>query len=148
MRVGIGYDIHRLIDGRDLILGGVKIPFEKGLDGDSDADVLVHAIIDALLGAAGLGDIGTVFGTGLMGVISTSLLERAYKMVNGKIRNVDATICAENPRLSPYLSKMRKNIASILEIPEKDVNIKSTTQQGLGDIGKGRAICAYVTLLL
>lgn len=145
MRVGIGYDIHRLIEGRDLVLGGVKIPFEKGLDGDSDADVLVHAIIDALVGAAGIGDIGTVFGVGLMGVVSIQLLERAYRMVGREINNIDATICAQEPKLSPYIPVMRERIAEVLKIPRDRVNIKATTQKGIGQL---EAISSYVVLTL
>lgn len=154
MRVGIGYDIHRLAEGRDLILGGVKIPFEKGLLGDSDADVLIHAVIDALLGAAGFGDIGRVLGVGtpeVMGISSIVLLERSFKMLTEKsfrINNIDATIIAQAPRLAPYIDQIKKNIAKVLDISENQVNIKATTPQGLGPIGQEEAIAAYAILSL
>lgn len=154
MRVGIGYDIHRLVEGRDLILGGMKIPYRMGLAGDSDADALTHALIDALLGAAGLGDIGHVFGVGkeeLMGISSISLLERSLKIVREKgfgVLNCDATVLAEAPLLSPYIPQMVEKIAGILNIPQDRVNIKATTTQGLGEIGEGKAIAAYAILSL
>jgi len=155
MRVGSGYDIHRLIKGRKLVLGGVVIPFEKGLLGHSDADVVLHALCDALLGAAGLGDIGQHFPDTepqFKGISSMELLARTFQLVRDKgfcVNNVDATILAEAPRLDLYRSTMRTNIAGVLELEPADVNIKATTMEGLGAIGKGEAIAAMcvVTLL-
>jgi 2-C-methyl-D-erythritol 2,4-cyclodiphosphate synthase len=146
MRVGIGVDIHKLVEGRKLILGGVEIPYEKGLLGDSDADVLSHAIIDALLGGIGAGDIGTTFGVGkpeLMGISSITLLEKAYEILKEKnfiINNIDATIIAQEPKLTPFMNEMKKNIAKIVNMEEEEVNIKSTTAKGLGIIGEKAAI--------
>jgi len=146
MRVGIGVDIHKLVKGRKLILGGLEIPYEKGLEGDSDADVLSHAIIDALLGSIGAGDIGRTFGVGtpkLMGISSLTLLEKAYEILNGKsfiINNIDATIIAQEPKLTPYIEQMKKNIAQVVNIEEEEVNIKATTAKGLGIIGENEAI--------
>jgi len=146
MRVGIGVDIHKLAINRKLILGGVEIPYEKGLEGDSDADVLSHAVIDALLGGIGEGDIGKTFGVGtpeLMGISSLTLLERTYEIVKEKnfiINNIDATIIAQEPKLTPYLEQMKKNIAQVVDIEEKEVNIKATTTKGLGVIGEKEAI--------
>ena len=155
MRVGSGYDIHRLIQGRKLVLGGVVIPFEKGLLGHSDADVVLHALCDALLGAAGLGDIGQHFPDTepqFKGISSMELLARTFQLVRDEgfcVNNVDATILAEAPRLDLYRSTMRTNIAGVLELEPADVNIKATTMEGLGAIGKGEAIAAMcvVTLL-
>lgn len=146
MRVGIGVDIHKLLAGRKLILGGVEIPYDKGLDGDSDADVLSHAIIDALLGGIGQGDIGTTFGVGkpeLMDASSICLLEKVYEILKNKnfiINNIDATIIAQEPKLTPYIDQMKKNIAKVANIEEEEVNIKSTTAKGLGIIGNKEAI--------
>jgi 2-C-methyl-D-erythritol 2,4-cyclodiphosphate synthase len=147
IRVGIGYDIHPLAKGRALILGGVQIPYELGLLGDSDADVLVHAIIDAILGATGEGDIGRVFGVGvprLKGISSLSLLDEVRGMLEHKglrIGNVDAVVIAERPRLSPYLEEMKRNIERTLRLEGSSVNIKATTAKGLGIIGRGKGIC-------
>jgi 2-C-methyl-D-erythritol 2,4-cyclodiphosphate synthase len=152
MRVGIGYDVHRLIEGRKLILGGVEIPYLKGLDGYSDADVLIHALCDALLGAVGTGDIGELFPNNdptYQGISSLKLLLEVASLISKKgysILNVDATIVAQEPRLSPFKEKMRESIAKVLNIEEGDVNIKATTPKGLGDLGRGEAIAAYAVV--
>jgi 2-C-methyl-D-erythritol 2,4-cyclodiphosphate synthase len=154
MRVGIGYDVHRLVSGRKLILGGVDIPFEKGLLGHSDADVLVHAVCDALLGAAGLGDIGVHFpdtDPDYKDISSIKILAQTYKMVsrkNFKVMNIDSTIFADAPKLSPYGEAMKKNIARTIEIEPRCVNVKATTLEGLGMIGKGEGIGAMCVALL
>jgi len=154
MRIGIGYDIHRLVFGRKLVLGGVTIPFEKGLLGHSDADVLLHAVCDALLGAAGLGDIGLYFpdtDNEFKDMESIKLLDRTSKMVREKgftIINIDSTIFAESPKLSPYREEMKTNIAQVLEIDPDRINIKATTTEGLGMIGKGEGIGAMSIVLL
>lgn len=158
MRVGMGYDVHRLVEERDLILGGVKIPYEKGLLGHSDADVLVHAIMDALLGAAALGDIGQHFPDSdpqYKGISSIVLLEHVRDLLEKElyvINNVDATIIAQAPKMAPHISKMRKNIAKALHVEEKQINIKATTEEGLGFTGSGegissQAICALDNML-
>ncbi|MCK4488353.1 MAG: 2-C-methyl-D-erythritol 2,4-cyclodiphosphate synthase [Desulfobacterales bacterium] len=154
MRVGTGYDIHRLIQGRKLVLGGVVIPFEKGLLGHSDADVVLHALCDALLGAAGLGDIGQHFPDTeprFKGISSMELLARTFQLVRDKgfsVNNVDTTILAEAPKLDPHRSAMQANMASVLEVSPADVNIKATTMEGLGTIGKGEAIAAMCVVTL
>ena len=154
MRTGIGYDIHRLVFGRKLVLGGVTIPFEKGLLGHSDADVLLHAVCDALLGAAGLGDIGLYFpdtDNKFKDMESIKLLDRTNKMIREKgftIINIDSTIFAEAPKLSPYREEMKTNIAQILGIDPDRINIKATTTEGLGMIGKGEGIGAMSIVLL
>ena len=154
MRIGMGYDVHRLIRGRKLVLGGVAIPFKKGLLGHSDADVLVHAVCDALLGAAGLGDIGLHFpdtDPEYKDVSSIKILAKTYKLVSGKkfkIINLDSTIFAEAPKLSPYTEEMKKNIARTIEIEPECVNIKATTFEGLGMIGKGEGIGAMCVVLI
>ncbi len=154
MRIGTGYDVHKLIENRDLILGGVKVPYEKGLAGHSDADVLVHAIMDALLGAAALGDIGKHFpdtDDTYKGVSSIALLKRVKALLEDKlyiIENIDATIIAQKPKLLPYLPEMIKNIASTLEIEEDRVNIKATTEEGLGFTGAGLGIATNAVCLL
>lgn len=146
MRVGMGYDVHKLVKGRKLIIGGVDIPYEKGLLGHSDADVLVHAIMDALLGAAALGDIGRHFpdtDDKYSGISSMKLLGyvRELLMSNGHtIKNIDATIIAQKPKMAPYIESMRHNIASTLEIDIGAVNIKATTEEGLGFTGSGDGI--------
>ena len=148
-RVGIGYDVHRLAAGRKLILGGVHIPYEKGLLGHSDADVLLHAISDALLGAAALGDIGQHFpdtDERFAGADSGELLANVVRMVRAKgftIGNVDATIVAQAPKLQPYILDMRSNIARILGIGEEDVSVKATTEERLGFTGLGEGMSAY-----
>lgn len=154
IRVGIGYDIHRLISGRKLILGGVDIPFEKGLLGHSDADVLVHALCDALLGAAGLGDIGSHFpdtDPALEGISSLHLLADSHAMVSRKgfrIENMDATVFAEAPKLAAYRDTMRQRVAGALNLEPDRINIKATTMEGLGAIGKGDGIGAMCVVLL
>ena len=154
MRIGIGYDIHQLKRGRRLVLGGVTIPFEKGLLGHSDADVLLHAVCDALLGAAGLGDIGLYFpdtDNEFKDMESIKLLDRTNKMIREKgftIINIDSTIFAEAPKLSPYRKEMEINIAQTLEIDPCRINIKATTTEGLGVIGKGEGIGAMSVVLL
>ena len=154
MRVGSGYDIHRLVQGRKLVLGGIIIPFEKGLLGHSDADVVLHALCDALLGAAGLGDMGLHFpdtDSQFKGISSMQLLARTFKLVRDKgfcVNNVDATILAEAPRLDQHRLAMQANIAGVLELEPVDVNIKATTMEGLGAIGKGEAIAAMCVVTL
>ncbi len=154
MRVGIGYDIHRLVTGRKLMLGGVEIPFEKGLDGHSDADVLIHAICDALLGAAGMGDIGLHFPDSdgaFKDIYSIRLLERSWKMVSEKyprIYNIDATVFAEAPRLGPFREAMVETISRPLHIPPASVNIKATTTEGLGLVGSGEGVAAMCVAMI
>ena len=154
MRVGCGYDVHRLVQGRKLVLGGVTIPFEKGLLGHSDADVLLHALCDALLGAAGLGDIGEHFpdtDPQLKDISSMELLSRTFQLVkqNGfLVSNVDATILAEAPGLGRHRPAMQSNIAQVLEVEPGVVNIKATTTEGLGAVGEGEAIAAMCVATL
>lgn len=154
MRIGIGYDIHRLVEGRKLVLGGVTIPFEKGLLGHSDADVLLHAICDALLGAAGLGDIGMHFpdtDPKLKDISSMKILSKTYNFLKEKgftVINLDSTIMAEAPKVSPFKEKMIENIAQTIEIPLNCVNVKATTFEGLGLIGKGEGIGAMCVALI
>ena len=154
MRVGQGYDIHRLVPGLKLVLGGVLIPFEKGLLGHSDADVLVHAVCDALLGAAGLGDIGLHFpdtDKKYKDISSMILLGETYKMIREKgltLINIDTTVFAQAPKLAPYKNKMENNIARAVELEPDRVNIKATTTEGLGMIGKGEGIAAMCIALL
>jgi 2-C-methyl-D-erythritol 2,4-cyclodiphosphate synthase len=149
MRVGIGYDVHPLVEGRPLVLGGVKVPFGRGLWGHSDADVLVHAIIDALLGAASLGDIGTHFSPSdpqYEGISSILLLQRVNVMLlkhSFKVENIDATIIAEEPKLAPFIDEMRRNIGNALSIPREQISVKATTSAGLGFLGKGEGIAAH-----
>ena len=148
-RFGIGYDVHRLVEGRKLILGGVDVPYEKGLLGHSDADVLLHAISDALLGAAALGDIGKHFpdtDERFKGADSGKLLEEVARLVRAEgytIGNVDATIVAQAPKLLPYIPRMRENIARLLGIAAGDVNVKATTEERLGFTGSGEGMSAY-----
>ena len=154
MRIGTGYDVHRFIDDRDLIIGGVKIPYEKGLDGHSDADVLTHAVMDALLGAAALGDIGKHFpdkDPSFKGISSIKLLENVKQLLDDKayiIENIDATIIAQEPKLATYIPDMVKCIASALAIEEDRVNIKATTEEGLGFTGEKLGIAANAVCLL
>lgn len=146
MRVGMGYDVHKLVEGRDLIMGGVNIPYEKGLLGHSDADVLLHAIMDALLGAAALGDIGKHFpdtDPAYEGASSIKLLEHVGTLLEEShyiIENIDATIIAQRPKMRPYIDKMRENIAEALKIEVSQVNVKATTEEGLGFTGSGEGI--------
>lgn len=154
MRVGIGYDIHRLVKGRPLILGGVSIAYEKGLLGHSDADVLTHAICDALLGAAGLGDIGTHFpdtDPQYKDISSLKLLSETCRMLAEKkfrIVNLDSVLFAEAPKLGPHRQFMQTTLAKAISIPAGTINIKATTTEGLGVIGKGKGIAAMCTALI
>lgn len=155
MRIGTGYDVHRLVEGRPLILGGVEIPFEKGLLGHSDADVLVHAACDALLGAAGLGDIGCHFpdtDSRWKGISSITLLQRSFQMVEGKgyaLVNMDATIFAQAPKLAPYRQAMAQSMAKAMHHAAIDcINIKATTTEGLGFIGAGDGMAAMCVVLI
>ncbi|MCM8763557.1 MAG: 2-C-methyl-D-erythritol 2,4-cyclodiphosphate synthase [Candidatus Omnitrophica bacterium] len=154
MRVGLGYDIHRLVKGRKLFLGGVEIPYEKGLLGYSDGDVILHALSDALLGAIGKGDIGEHFPNNepkYKDIASREILNFVFKLVLAKrfiIRNLDITLIAEHPEISKYKEKMKKNIGGILRISRDNINIKATTHEGIGSIGKGEAMAAWVVVLL
>ena len=148
-RFGMGYDVHRLVEGRKLILGGVDVPYEKGLLGHSDADVLLHAVSDALLGAAALGDIGTHFpdtDERFRGADSGKLLAEVVRLVRAEgytIGNVDATIVAQAPKLLPYIPRMRENIARMIGVAVGDVNVKATTEERLGFTGSGEGMSAY-----
>ncbi len=154
MRIGTGYDVHRLVENRALVLGGVAIPYEKGLLGHSDADVLLHAVMDALLGAAALGDIGTHFPDNApeySGISSMVLLKKTADLLAEEhylVGNIDATIIAQSPKLAPYIPEMRENIAETLGIMKNQVNIKATTEEGLGFTGKGEGIAAQAVCLL
>ena len=154
MRIGQGYDVHRLVEGRKLILGGVEIPYEKGLLGHSDADVLLHAVMDALLGAAALGDIGQHFPDSderYKGISSVELLKEVGKILqeNGYlIENIDSTVIAQRPKLLPYRPQMAENIAAALGIEKEQVSVKATTEEGLGFTGTGEGISAQAIALL
>ena len=154
MRIGIGYDIHRFVADRKLILGGVEIPFDKGLLGHSDADVLIHAVCDALLGAAGMGDIGVHFpdtDPRYKDVSSLVLLAAVNEMIRNKnftIQNVDTIIFAEDPKISPYRRTMQQNLAAAIAVEPSCINIKATTTEGLGMIGKGEGIGAMSVVLI
>ncbi len=154
MRIGHGYDVHKLVEGRRLIMGGVEIPYEKGLLGHSDADVLLHAISDALLGAAALGDIGKLFpdtdpqfkgadSLVLMAEVMRNIKEMGYRVVN-----VDATIIAQRPKMRGYIDSMRENIAKVLECDISDINVKATTEEGMGFTGEGMGISAHAVCLI
>ncbi len=149
MRIGLGYDIHRLVEGRKLFLGGVEIPYIKGLEGYSDADVLLHAICDAILGAMGKDDIGIHFPNDdpkFKGISSLELLHKVAVLAEAsgfKIINVDSTLILEEPKILPFKARMKKTLASVLGIDEDRLNIKATTQEGVGAIGRGEAIAAY-----
>jgi 2-C-methyl-D-erythritol 2,4-cyclodiphosphate synthase len=149
MRMGIGYDVHRLVEGRKLIIGGMDIPYEKGLLGHSDADVLLHAVCDALLGAAGLGDLGRHFpdtDQRFKGIASLKLLGEVGRLLDGKgfrVNNIDATIVAERPKMASYIAAMCANIAAALGVDASAVNVKATTTEGLGFAGRGEGIAAY-----
>ncbi len=157
MRVGMGYDVHKLVENRKLILGGVEIPYERGLLGHSDADVLTHAVMDALLGAAALGDIGRHFpdsDPAYAGADSIELLKRVRGLLEEEllfVENIDATIIAQRPKMAPYIPQMIQNIAEALKLPANRVNVKATTEEGLGFTGTGegisaQAICALETV--
>ncbi len=154
MRIGHGYDVHRLVPDRELVLGGITIPFEKGLLGHSDADVLTHAVMDALLGAAGCGDIGQHFPDSddrYLGADSICLLEECVKIIFEKgycVGNVDATIIAQRPKMMPYLPEMRLRLAHAMHVEEEAVNIKATTEEKLGFTGDGSGIAAHAVALL
>ena len=154
MRIGMGYDVHKLVENRDLILGGVKIPYELGLLGHSDADVLIHAIMDSLLGASALGDIGKHFpdtDPKYKGISSIELLKEVGKLLkdnNFTIGNIDSTIIAQKPKMAPHIGSMRKNIADALNISVNQINVKATTEEGLGFTGEGLGISSQSICLL
>lgn len=154
LRIGHGYDVHRLTTGRDLILGGVTVPYERGLDGHSDADVLVHAVMDALLGAAAAGDIGKLFpdnDEAFRGISSLELLRRVkahLSAISYEVVNIDATVIAQTPKLAPYREAMRKHIADALGIEVGQVNVKATTEEHLGFTGAGEGIAAHAVALI
>lgn len=154
MRIGHGYDVHRLVEGRPLILGGMKVTYEKGLDGHSDADVLVHAVMDALLGAASLGDIGKHFpdtDPRYKGISSLTLLKAVKEKINAAgygVGNIDVTVIAQAPKLASYLMQMEANLAVILQIPVDRINIKATTEEHLGFTGSGEGIACHAVCLL
>ncbi len=153
-KTGLGYDIHRLVKGRKLILGGVDIPYEKGLDGHSDADVLIHAVCDALLGALGKGDIGEHFPNTddrYKNISSMVLLKEVKALLDAEsfgVVNMDTIIIAEEPNMKKFKSEIRKNLAVVLDMDEQKINVKAKTQEGLGPIGNSEAIAAYSTVLL
>ena len=154
MRIGHGYDVHRLVEGRKLILGGVEVPYEKGLLGHSDADVLTHAVMDALLGAAGLGDIGQHFPDSddrFLGADSLELLRQVCGMLSERgyrIGNVDVTVIAQRPKLAGFIPAMRENLAAVMGLRPEDVNVKATTEEKLGFTGKGLGIAAHAVALI
>ena len=154
MRIGTGYDVHKLVEDRALVLGGVVVPYEKGLLGHSDADVLVHAIMDALLGAAALGDIGKHFPDSderYKGISSIALLKEVKKLLDEElyiVGNIDSTIIAQRPKLAPFLPEMRENIAEALGIDVSQVNVKATTEEGLGFTGSGEGIASQAVCIL
>lgn len=154
MRIGHGYDVHRLVEGRGLIVGGVKIPYEKGLLGHSDADVLLHSIMDALLGAAALGDIGKHFPDNdekYKGADSLKLLKHVGELLYSKeykVGNIDATIIAQEPKMSPYIEKMKENIAGVLNIERDCINVKATTEEKLGFTGRGEGVAAHAVCII
>lgn len=154
MRVGMGYDVHKLVEGRDLIIGGVNIPYEKGLLGHSDADVLLHAIMDAILGAAALGDIGTHFPDNdpkYKGISSIKLMEEVAAFIEEKgfyVGNIDATIIAQRPKMLPYREQMVENIAKALKVDKSQINVKATTEEGLGFTGEGLGISSQAIACL
>lgn len=154
MRIGHGYDVHRLVEGRDLILGGVKIPYEKGLLGHSDADVLLHAVSDALLGAAGLGDIGRHFpdtDPKYKGADSLELLRQVYRKISKKgyrVGNIDVTMIAQRPKLKDYIPQMQANIAAAVKTAPDRVNVKATTEEKLGFTGTGEGMACHAVCLL
>lgn len=154
MRVGIGYDVHKLVDGRDLIIGGVKIPHEKGLLGHSDADVLVHSLMDAILGAMSLGDIGKHFpdtDSSYKDISSLVLLERVCDLMekNGyRLVNADNVVAAQNPKLAPYMDQIKDNISKVMGVPPEDIGVKATTTEKLGFEGREEGISCYSVCLL
>ena len=154
MRIGIGYDAHKLVEGRELILGGVKLKHPKGLLGHSDADVLLHAIIDALIGAVGQGSIGDFFpdtDPQYKGISSLELLKRVYQTIHSEgylIKNIDSTVVLEEPRLKPYIQKMKENISQALELDPSQINVKGKTEEGMGFTGKKEGISAMAVCLV
>ena len=154
MRIGHGYDVHRLVEGRSLVLGGVRIPFEKGLDGHSDADVLTHAVMDALLGAAAMGDIGKLFpdtDDRYLGADSIALLrevDRRLTEAGYRLGNLDVTVIAQRPKLAPYINQMRQTLAAALRTELQNVSVKATTEEHLGFTGSGEGIAAHAVCLL
>ena len=154
MRIGHGYDVHRLVEGRSLILGGVRIPFEKGLDGHSDADVLTHAVMDAMLGAAAMGDIGKLFpdtDDRYLGADSIALLrevDRRLTEAGYRLGNLDVTVIAQRPKLAPYINQMRQNLAAALHTELQNISVKATTEEHLGFTGSGEGIAAHAVCLL
>lgn len=154
MRVGFGFDVHRLEDGRDFSLGGIKIAYQKGAVGHSDADVMIHAICDALLGAANLGDIGKHFpdtSSDYKNIDSKILLQRVSLLIdlkNYKIGNIDVTLCLEKPKIAPYIPQMQSVLAKVMEITEDDISIKATTNEQLGFIGREEGVACYAVVLL
>jgi 2-C-methyl-D-erythritol 2,4-cyclodiphosphate synthase len=154
IRAGIGYDAHRLVEGRKLILGGVEIPFERGLDGHSDADVLLHAIADALLGAMGEGDIGQHFPNtdeSIRGISSLEILRQVRALLaekNARAINIDATVVTEEPKLQPHIQAMRAKIAQALACDASRINLKATTNEGMGSIGRGEGMIAFATAMV
>ena len=154
MRIGHGYDVHRLTDGRSLIIGGVEIPYEKGLLGHSDADVLIHAVMDAIIGALGKGDIGKHFpdtDKEFEGINSMNLLTRVKKLLddsNGRIVNIDATLIMQKPKIAPYIDRMRANIAFALNTEASRINVKATTEEKLGFTGSGEGAAAHAVVLI
>jgi 2-C-methyl-D-erythritol 2,4-cyclodiphosphate synthase len=154
MRIGHGYDVHRLVNGRKLILGGEEIPYDKGLEGHSDADVLTHALMDALLGAAAMGDIGQLFPDNddkYLGADSIALLKEVARLLYGRgywLCNADCTIIAQSPKLAPYIDGMRQNLAAALNVEKDIISIKATTEEGLGFSGEGLGIAAHAVVLI
>ena len=154
MRIGHGYDVHRLVEGRELILGGVRVPYEKGLLGHSDADVLTHALMDALLGAAALGDIGKLFPDNddtFSGADSIELLKKVCALVRSKgynVVNVDCTVIAQRPKLAPFVERMRERLAAAMETEVSSVSVKATTEEQLGFTGEGLGISAHAVVLI
>ena len=154
LRIGQGYDVHRLTEGRPLVLGGVRVPYERGLEGHSDADVLIHAVMDALLGAAKLGDIGKLFpdtDSRYAGISSLELLRQVGRLLRESgytVVNVDSTLIAQAPKIAPYKEQMARNMADCLEIPEDRVNVKATTEEHLGFTGNGSGMSAQAIALL
>ena len=154
MRIGHGYDVHRMVPGRKLILGGVEIPYELGLDGHSDADVLLHAVMDALLGAAAMGDIGRHFpdtDPAYLNISSVKLLMQVRKLIGDagyRLGNLDVTVIAQKPKLKDWIPEIRDNVAEVLGVPAGDVNIKATTEEKLGITGDGKAMACHAVCLL
>lgn len=154
MRIGHGYDVHRLVAGRRLILGGVDIPYEKGLLGHSDADVLTHAVMDALLGAAAMGDIGQLFpdnNPAFSGISSMELLREVMACLRAEgyaVGNLDCTVLAQSPKLAPYIAQMRRNLAGCMDVGADRISVKATTEEGLGFTGAGEGIAAHAVVLI